>query len=351
MNAAEFRDRVPPEEVVTAVGRVRNAVNDVHSRIRDGGADPPLTCGDVVDDLGTAVDNYVSITEAFTVGETNSMDKQLIATFDVSVAADIAPLLVFEDVDSSVLAIGLTYQYPLPDKAEALTLVSTGEYATTVELSGPPSAPAEPDPTVDVLRDHTLSLVKTIVGRATHSITRVLAGGIPGIGHYLTVQFPALHHGLGRLAAHVRLLLSRALTFTTAHFGDWAGEVAAFANEFNLIEKLEEKIVGGPLNWLLRTEEVREELSARVDLAASGVNEKLLKKLDKSNNRRVGWAGNAAPIVLGALATVTLGGGVPALPVAAAVLLAWILLVSADQLASPVGWRLHAFRGIPGTSR
>jgi len=343
-------DPVAPEQVAEALNHVRDVINDLSGRVRDGNANPRLTCGEVVNELSNAVDQYVATTEHFTAGA-DPTRKRVVATFDVSMAADIAPFLAFEDIDRSTRAIEVAFQHPLPDNAKALTLVSTGEYATTVDLTEPPPAPDQPETAADDLLNRTLQLVGTFIERATHSTTRVLVGGIVGIGPaILAAPFP-VPPGLRSVARHIRYLLSRAVNFVSAHVDGWKDQLVDFVNEIPIVERLEEALVGGPLNRLLHTQDVRDELAARGDLAASGISTTLLHRLDSSNNRRVGWAGNAAPIVLGALSTVTLGAGVPALPVAAAVILAWILLVSADQLGAPVVWRLHAFRGIPGAAR
>ena len=334
----EQLDPSSSEQLWGAVDGLRETINGLYDRVRDTGADSQITCGDVVDEVGAAVDRYLESTEAFANrASTTPGQRAVLAPLDVCAAADVAPFLAFETVDSRTYAIGITFQVRLPHEAEALTTL----------------APPPPGPEQVALHIKAGELVDKFVERATRSTVRVLVGGAAGLGHLATVlaqPFPGLHQQLTRLGGHIRRLLERAITIMSSHIGAWPKEIAAYVDAFEPVKKLEERLVGTRLKDLFKADEVQKKLAQRADLAASGIDEKLLKKLNKANKRRVEWVGTVAPIALGSLSAVTLGGVVPALPVAVAVLLLWIMLVTADQLAAPVTWRLHVFRGIPGNS-
>ena len=327
------------ERLLGAVNGLRDTINGLYDRVRDASADPQISCGEVVDEVGAAVDRYLEATEAFANSpSTPPGQRAVLAPLDVCAACDVAPFLAFETVGRQTYALSITFQVQLPRQAEALAT-----------LAAPPAAAPE-QTALHIKADE---LVDTFVERAARSTVRVLAGGAAGVGHLASVlaqPFPGLHHKLSGLAGHIRRLLGRAVAIMSDHFGTWPQEIAAYIDAFEPVKKLEERLVAGRLNTLFKADKVREELAARGDLAASGISDKVLKKLDKSNKRRVGWVGTVAPVALGSLSAVTLGGVVRALPVALVVLLLWILLVTADQLAAPVRWRLHVFRGIPGSA-
>lgn len=352
---AELPNNLNPEyvaPVLDAVDDLRGVIDGLYDRIRDGNVVPPITCGTVVDDVGAAVDSYLAATEALR----NNMDEQsraVLVPFHLSVAADIGPFVTFETVNPETPAIGITFQVELPRTAEALTeLRSPADPDVAINLETfedrPPADQHLPD---DVLYHQVNNLVDTIAARATRSTARVLTGGVGaaiGVAQILAAPFPALDQQVGQIAEHIRHLLSEAFDFVSNHLGQWPNEILDFIQELDPFDHLADAIVGAPINALLGTGRVRAHL-ATANLIAIGVDAAFIHQLDRANKRRVEWPGRAAPL-LHWLHAVPLGV-VPASLVAAAVLLAWILLVSADHLGAPVVWRLHHFPGLPGTPR
>lgn len=154
--------------------------------------------------------------------------------------------------------------------------------------------------------------------------------------HILVGELPAkVVAEVGGIARRVRDLLSQALDLVSPHLGDGLAPLGKLLSSFAPAQKFNKKILGPWLNKLFQAEEVRKGL-AGLDLSGEE-SLKAIKRLDKKNMILVGWAGHAVPLVIVPLHMAGLVG-IPAGPAAAVILLAWILLVSADQLDSPVRW-------------
>jgi hypothetical protein len=203
--------------------------------------------------------------------------------------------------------------------------------------------------------------VRTIRSRSADAITDIVAGtaapplvgvlplpaGVPAAMQQLLEQFgewgveQAIDHLPGRVSRLVRLALNRVKRLLGKILGDYRDDVVAASvrllSDGSGDETARRDFMNEALSRLFDTRDVMDRGTAAIDRAdrlALRARVRRLRKLQDSNGRWIGpveilslglgslWA---VPIVMGPVV-------MPAAPAAAAALLAWVVLVSGDQL-------------------
>lgn len=284
-----------------------------------------------------------------------------ISFIHIAVACDVAQLAGLDDADQLTdLVTDLLGDSASSRAIASLVLNARGLFKQLV-LPPSRSRAADADPALEMLDD--------FVRRTTSVFTTVLLGMVPPAGGLVVAQAvtPALHSALkvapqeianeiSRLAKGivrlVKLLIHRIEEIIDAVFGRYKETVTALLDALNVRDRLLKRVIrpaadklfeAEPIATAIKLANVKRNMTkfdpvtgrmthAHEDPAVSKQRAKKLRDLSKSNRR---WVGPAERVAKGVhpLWAVS-AGGVPAAPIAAAVILAWVILITGDQLDS-----------------